>query len=109
MTAAACCATPRWRSSAPGSCTCRGCPTLLYEIAHTAAPWDSAPRFGAPVQISRDLLGGDRITMVLVLATVIGLGSLFTRAHRRTREWTTLLTLIVLPVATLGWPGCRPR
>jgi mannosyltransferase len=77
-------------------------PTLLYEVAHTAAPWDSAPRFGAPVQISRDLLGGDRITMVLVLATVIGLGSLFTRAQRRTREWTTLMTLIVLPVATLG-------
>jgi hypothetical protein len=77
-------------------------PTLLYEVAHTAAPWDSSPRFGAPVQISRDLLGGDRITMVLVLAAAVGLGSLFTRAHRRTREWTTLLTLLLLPVATLG-------
>jgi len=77
-------------------------PNLLYQVAHTAAPWDSAPRFGAPVQISRNLLGGDRITMALVLAAAIGLVPLFTRAHRRTREWTTLWTLIVLPVATLG-------
>jgi mannosyltransferase len=77
-------------------------PNLLYQVAHTAAPWDSAPRFGAPVQISRDLLGGDRITMALVLAAAIGLAPLFTRAHRRTREWTMLWTLIALPVATLG-------
>ena len=77
-------------------------PNLLYQVAHTAAPWDSAPRFGAPVQISRDLLGGDRITMVLVLAAAVGLGPLFTRANRRTREWTTMWTLIALPVATLG-------
>jgi mannosyltransferase len=77
-------------------------PNLLYQVAHTAAPWDSAPRFGAPVQISRNLLGGDRITMALVLAAAIGLGPLFTRAHRRTREWTALWTLIALPVAVLG-------
>jgi mannosyltransferase len=77
-------------------------PNLLYQVAHTAAPWDSAPRFGAPVQISRDLLGGDRITMALVVAAAIGLGPLFLRAHRRTREWTTLWTLITLPIATLG-------
>jgi mannosyltransferase len=77
-------------------------PTLLYQVAHTAAPWDSAPRLGAPVQISRDLLGGDRITMILVFSAVIGLAPLFTRKYRRTREWTILWTLIALPVATLG-------
>jgi mannosyltransferase len=77
-------------------------PNLLYQVAHTAAPWDSSPRFGAPVQISRDLLGGDRITMGLVLAAAVGLGPMFTRANRRTREWTTMWTLITLPVATLG-------
>ncbi len=77
-------------------------PNFLYQAAHTAAPWDSAPRFGAPIQISRDLLGGDRITIGLVLAAAVGLGPLFTRAHRRSREWVTLWTLIVLPVATLG-------
>jgi 4-amino-4-deoxy-L-arabinose transferase-like glycosyltransferase len=77
-------------------------PNLLYQVAHTAAPWDSAPRFGAPIQISRNVLGGDRITMALVLAAAIGVGPLFTRANRRTREWTTMWTLIALPVATLG-------
>jgi hypothetical protein len=77
-------------------------PTLLFQVAHTAAPWDTAPRFGAPVQISRNLLGGDRITMALVLAAAIGLGPLFTRAHRRTREWVMMWTLIALPVTTLG-------
>jgi MFS family permease len=77
-------------------------PTLLFQVAHTAAPWDSAPRFGAPVQISRDLLGGDRITMILVLVALIGLGPLFTRRYRRTIEATTLWTLIALPVAVLG-------
>jgi hypothetical protein len=77
-------------------------PNLLYQVAHTAAPWDSAPRFGAPIQISRNLLGGDRITMALVLGAAIGLGPLFTRAHRRTPEWTTLWTLIALPIAVLG-------
>jgi hypothetical protein len=77
-------------------------PNLLYQVAHTAAPWDSAPRFGAPVQISRNLLGGDRITMVLVLTAAIGLGPLFRRRNRRTREWTTLWVLIALPIATLG-------
>ncbi len=77
-------------------------PTLLYQVAHTAAPWDTAPRFGAPIQISRDLLGGDRITMILVFSAIIGLGPLFTRAHRRTREATVLWSLIAIPVATLG-------
>jgi hypothetical protein len=77
-------------------------PNLLYQVAHTAAPWDSAPRFGAPVQISRNLLGGDRITMVLLFTAAIGLGPLFVARKRRTREWTTLWVLIALPVATLG-------
>ncbi len=77
-------------------------PTLLYQVAHTAAPWDSPPRLGAPVQISRNLLGGDRITAVLIFSAVVGLAPLMTRAHRRSRESTILWTLIALPVATLG-------
>ena len=43
-------------------------PTLLYQAANTAAPWDNVPRFGAPILISRDVLGGDRITMLLMIA-----------------------------------------
>ncbi len=77
-------------------------PNLLYQVANTAAPWDRAPRFGAPVQISRDLLGGDRITMTLVLPAAIGIAPAFTRARRRSRDATMAWTLIAIPVVTLG-------
>jgi len=76
-------------------------PNFLYQATHTAAPWDHSPRLGAPVQISRDLLGGDRITVALLIAAVIGLVEYFGRAYRRTREATLLWALIVLPTATL--------
>src|SRR5205807_9236849 len=76
-------------------------PNFIYQATHTAAPWDHSPRLGAPVQISRDLIGGDRVTAALVLTAVIGVGELFTRRYRRTRDATLLWTLIALPTATL--------
>jgi hypothetical protein len=76
-------------------------PNFIYQSAHTGAPWAPPPRFGAPVLISRDLIGGDRITVAIVIALVIGLASLFTRRYRRSREATMMWALIVLPVATL--------
>jgi hypothetical protein len=76
-------------------------PNFIYQASHTGAPWAPPPRFGAPVLISRDLLGGDRITVALVFASIIGFAPLFTRAYRRSREATVLWTLILLPVATL--------
>jgi mannosyltransferase len=76
-------------------------PNFVYQATHTAAPWDSSPRFGAPVQLSRNLLGGDRVTIALLLAAVIGLAELFTRARRRSRDATVMWTLIALPAATL--------
>ncbi|MDQ6810433.1 MAG: glycosyltransferase family 39 protein, partial [Actinomycetota bacterium] len=76
-------------------------PNFVYQATHTGAPWAPPPRFGAPVLISRDLMGGDRITIGLLLATVVGLGTLFTKRYRRTREATVMWTLIALPVATL--------
>jgi hypothetical protein len=47
-------------------------PNFIYQARHTAAPWDHSPHFGAPVQLSRDLLGGDRVTIALLIASVIG-------------------------------------
>jgi mannosyltransferase len=85
-----------------GACYLPWAPTLLFQAAHTAAPWDTPPRFGVPIQISRSLIGGDRITVVLVFSAVIGLGPLFTRRYRRTRDTTVLWTLIYLPIAVLG-------
>src|SRR6185437_8483046 len=46
-------------------------PNFLYQAKHTAAPWDSSPQFGAPVQLSRNLLGGDRVSIALLLASQI--------------------------------------
>jgi hypothetical protein len=77
-------------------------PNFIYQASHTGAPWAPPPRFGAPVLLSRDLMGGDRVTAALVLAAVIGFAPLFTRAYRDTRENTLLWTLIALPAATLG-------
>jgi mannosyltransferase len=76
-------------------------PNFIYQATHTGAPWAPPPRLGAPVLISRDLMGGDRITVALVLAAVIGFASLVSRAQRRTREGRALWTLIALPFATL--------
>jgi hypothetical protein len=91
-------------------------PTFIYQAQHTAAPWDSSPRFGAPVQLSRDLLGGDRVAVALLIASVIGFiamvrglrseaaadGAPSPAARTRSPDVTALWVLIVLPVATLA-------
>jgi hypothetical protein len=76
-------------------------PNFIYQSQHTGAPWAPPPRFGAPVLLSRDLLGGDRIAVAFVITLAIGLAPFFTKRFRRTREATLLWTLIVLPLATL--------
>jgi hypothetical protein len=80
-------------------------PTLLYQATHTGSPWDPTPNFGAPIQISRNLMGGDRATTALVLAAAIGLAALWTRSRRTSREGITMWVLMLLPVGTLafGW------
>jgi hypothetical protein len=76
-------------------------PNFIYQSTHTGAPWAPPPRFGAPVLLSRDLIGGDRITAALVIALVIGLAPFVTRRFRRTPQATTLWALIALPASTL--------
>jgi mannosyltransferase len=76
-------------------------PNFIYQSTHTGAPWAPPPRFGAPVLLSRDLIGGDRITIGLLIALIIGLAPFFTRRFRRTPQATTMWALIALPVATL--------
>ncbi|MGO9974265.1 MAG: glycosyltransferase family 39 protein [Solirubrobacteraceae bacterium] len=80
-------------------------PNFLYQATHTAAPWDTAPRFGAPVQLSRNVLGGDRVAVVLVFGALIGLVPLMVRRARRTLDAKLMWVLIVIPTATLllGW------
>ena len=76
-------------------------PTFLYQAAHTAAPWDSSPRFGAPVQLSRNLLGGDRVTASVVIAASIGLSDLVIKRGRGTFNARLMWTMIAIPLVTL--------
>jgi len=76
-------------------------PNFIYQATHTGAPWAPTIRFGVPVLLSRDLLGADRITVALLAAWIIGLGSLFTRRNWRTRDGVLMWTLIWLLAGTL--------
>jgi mannosyltransferase len=78
-------------------------PTLLYQAKHTAAPWANKPRFGVPIQIARDVLGGYGPAVTLALAGGFGLAALLT-AHkaRGDRERLSVWVLIAIPVVTFG-------
>jgi mannosyltransferase len=76
-------------------------PTLGYQAVHTGAPWVNPPRFGAPVQITKSLLGGGSATVAIVLGIGAGLGGIMGR-RPRSRDRTAVLVLIALPVVTLG-------
>jgi len=78
-------------------------PTLLYQAQHTAAPWANKPRFGVPVQIARDVLGGYGPAVTLMLAGGFGIAALLS-AHkaRGDRERLSVWVLIAIPVITFG-------
>ncbi|MGO9791960.1 MAG: glycosyltransferase family 39 protein [Solirubrobacteraceae bacterium] len=76
-------------------------PNFLYQATHTAAPWDTPPRFGAPIQLSRNVLGGDRVAVVLVGGALIGLAGLMARRSRRTIDAKLMWVLIVISAAAL--------
>jgi hypothetical protein len=76
-------------------------PNFIFQVTHTAAPWDVAPRFGAPIQLSRNVLGGDRVTVAIVAPAVIGLAPLTRGRGRRTPEARLMWMMIVIPTLTL--------
>jgi mannosyltransferase len=78
-------------------------PTLLYQARHTAAPWANKPRFGVPVQIARDVLGGYGPAVALLLAAGFGVAALL-NAHRSRgeRERLSVWVLIAIPLVTFG-------
>jgi hypothetical protein len=76
-------------------------PTLLYQTAHTGAPWLNPPRLGAPVQISKALLGGGTVTVAVVLAAGSGLAAVLAN-RTKDRERTAVYTAVAVGVATLA-------
>ena len=75
-------------------------PSLLFQAAHTGAPWTQPPRFGVPLQISRGVFGGSGVIGALLIATALGSRAAF--ADKRSREFRALAVLIILPVVTLA-------
>jgi hypothetical protein len=79
-------------------------PTLLHQVQHTGAPWLNPPNFGAPVQITKSLLGGGTPTVALVLAGGSGIAAILAR-RVEDKERTALLsgTTIVLGTLAVAW------
>ncbi|HET9718934.1 MAG TPA: hypothetical protein VFP55_02535, partial [Solirubrobacteraceae bacterium] len=77
-------------------------PTFLWQASHTAAPWDSTPHFGAPVQLSRNIMGGDRVTMAVVIPSVVGLAGLTVRPNRLSQPARLMWVLLIIAVGTLA-------
>jgi mannosyltransferase len=75
-------------------------PTLLHQVQHTGAPWLNPPNFGAPVQISKNLLGGGTPTVALVLAGGSGIAAVIAR-RVEDRERTAVLAAAITVLATL--------
>ncbi len=84
-------------------------PTTIYQAIHTAAPWDTRPRFGAPVQIAKSVFGGASITAVMLLAAGIGYSPLFSRPRRMSQEARVAMMLLTITVFTLlvAWIGSQ--
>src|SRR5215211_470949 len=76
-------------------------PTLLHQVQHTGAPWLNSPNFGAPIQISKSLLGGGTPTVALVLAGGSGLAAVIAR-RVEDKERTAVLAGAVTVLATLA-------
>jgi len=76
-------------------------PTLLYQAAHTGAPWLNSPRFGVAVQVSKSLLGGGTATVALVLAAGSGLAAIVL-GKTDDREKRALYAVAALAIFTLA-------
>ncbi|MBS1869635.1 MAG: glycosyltransferase family 39 protein [Actinobacteria bacterium] len=78
-------------------------PTLLYQSSHTGAPWANKPRFGVPIQIARDVLGGYGPAVALVLVGGFGLALLLgARRTRGDRQRQSIFVLAGIAVVTLA-------
>ena len=76
-------------------------PTLLHQVKHTGAPWLNPPNFGAPVQISKSLLGGGTPTVALLLAGGTGIAAVLQRKVDD-KERTAVIAAVLMCIATLA-------
>ncbi len=92
-------------------------PNFIFQSVHTAAPWNTAPRFGAPVQIAQSVYGGSTVAAILLIGTAVGYAGLFAPSERASTKAKVALMLFALVFFTLmfGWiasqitPAWNPR
>lgn len=77
-------------------------PNFFWQVAHTAAPWDTRPRFGVFVQIALGILGGGSISVVMLLSAGVGYSPLFMKPRRMSRDAQVALMLLSLAALTLA-------
>ncbi len=79
-------------------------PTLIHQVQHTGAPWLNKPRLGAPVQISKSLLGGGMVTVSLILAGGSGLAAVLQgRTNDRERKAIYAGTALCVGTLAVAW------
>ncbi len=79
-------------------------PTLLYQTAHTGAPWLDPPRFGVVVQIAKGLLGGGTVTVALLLAAGSAIAAvLATRDSEHKPERDAVIAVMAIGAGTLAF------
>ena len=76
-------------------------PTLLYQTAHTGAPWLDPPRFGVVVQLSKGLLSGGTVSVALLLAAGSGCAAVLA-SRSNSKERTAIYTAFTVGAATLA-------
>lgn len=75
-------------------------PTLLFQLAHTGAPWSMRPTWRAAQVIPRDLFGGARGFLPLLVGAAVGFG-LAALDRRRDPRWRGLATVVLLSLAVI--------
>jgi mannosyltransferase len=92
-------------------------PNFIFQTMHTAAPWNTSPRFGAPVQIAQSVYGGATVAAILLIGALVGYAGFFRKAERASEKAKVALILLMLVFFTLllGWiasqitPAWNPR
>lgn len=77
-------------------------PNFFWQVVHTAAPWDTRPRFGVFVQIALGILGGGSIAVVILLSAGVGYSPLFMKPRTMSRDARVALMLLLLAALTLA-------
>jgi 4-amino-4-deoxy-L-arabinose transferase-like glycosyltransferase len=75
-------------------------PTLLYQVAHTGAPWSMVPSLREAISEVDAVLGDERTLVALLLVGGAGIATIIRR--HRDREIADTVALLVLFVVPLG-------